>query len=251
MSYIFLQESGEVSSAEYFADIPAYALLKSIPIADPVCSKGRGMEYFHDSPSGMTYALSTAGHGGNEWTWLREDFPASMCLLPGLTTGPMEKYWVWMENIAAYGQRCEGLLKRCNLELSGWKTPHALELADLSESSKTLMGWGLMHDGVCWGFADSVRTKSEKGFSSLLPTPTAHNSKEGAYPAEYMRNTPTLAAQIGGKISPAWNEWRMGYPDNFSDCEPLEMEKFRQWEHLHGVYSVHDIKLTPQEKGLR
>jgi hypothetical protein len=44
------------------------------------------------------------------------------------------------------------------------------------------------------------------------PTPTAHNAKEGAYPSEYNRNTPTLAAQAGGALNPMWVEWLMGFP---------------------------------------
>jgi len=45
---------------------------------------------------------------------------------------------------------------------------------------------------------------------TMLPTPTAHNSKEGAYPAEFTRKTPTLATHAGGKLNPMWTEWLMG-----------------------------------------
>ena len=51
----------------------------------------------------------------------------------------------------------------------------------------------------------------------LWPTPTAHIAKEGAYPAEYTRNTPTLSARAGGKLNPQWVEWLMGFPDNHTD----------------------------------
>ena len=49
------------------------------------------------------------------------------------------------------------------------------------------------------------------------PTPTAHNAKEGAYPSEYERNTPTLSAQAGGKLNPMWVEWLMGFPLGHTD----------------------------------
>jgi len=49
------------------------------------------------------------------------------------------------------------------------------------------------------------------------PTPTAHNAKEGAYPSEYERNTPTLSAQAGGKLNPMWVEWLMGFPPGHTD----------------------------------
>ena len=53
----------------------------------------------------------------------------------------------------------------------------------------------------------------------LWHTPTAHNAKEGAYPAEYKRNTPTLAAEVGGKLNPIFVEWLMGYPTGWTDLE--------------------------------
>jgi hypothetical protein len=66
------------------------------------------------------------------------------------------------------------------------------------------------------------------------PTPTAHNAKEGAYPAEFTRNTPTLSAQAGGTLNPTWVEWLMGWPLEWTDLKPLEMDKFRSWQQQHG-----------------
>ena len=51
----------------------------------------------------------------------------------------------------------------------------------------------------------------------MWPTPTAHNAKEGAFPSEYTRNTPTLSAQAGGALNPAWVEWLMGFPIGHTD----------------------------------
>ena len=58
--------------------------------------------------------------------------------------------------------------------------------------------------------------------SGLLHTPTAHNAKETAAPSEYERNTPTLAAQAGGSLNPAWVEWLMGFPIGHTDLNSLE-----------------------------
>jgi hypothetical protein len=75
------------------------------------------------------------------------------------------------------------------------------------------------------------------------PTPTAHNSKEGGYPAEFTLNTPTLnAVAIGGPqiqrmpLNPTWVEWLMGWPLGWTDLRPLEMDKYQQWLQQHGVY---------------
>ena len=59
----------------------------------------------------------------------------------------------------------------------------------------------------------------------MWPTPTAHNAKEAAYPAEYNRRTPTLATHAGGKLNPTWVEWLMGWPLGWTDLKPLEMDK--------------------------
>jgi hypothetical protein len=56
-------------------------------------------------------------------------------------------------------------------------------------------------------------------------TPTAHNAKEGGFPAEYERNTPTLAAQAGGSLNPTWVEWLMGWPLGWTDLKPLATDK--------------------------
>lgn len=44
-----------------------------------------------------------------------------------------------------------------------------------------------------------------------------------------------LGLAIGGVPSPAWVEWLMGWPMGWTDSEPLEMARFRQWCHAHGA----------------
>jgi hypothetical protein len=66
------------------------------------------------------------------------------------------------------------------------------------------------------------------------PTPTAHNAKEGAFPAEYERNTPTLAAQAGGSLNPTWVEWLMGWPLGWTDLKPSETDKSHSALQQHG-----------------
>lgn len=65
------------------------------------------------------------------------------------------------------------------------------------------------------------------------PTPTALNAKETNAPSESMRNTPTLAAQVGGSLNPNWVEWLMGWPIGHTDLKPLEMGKFQEWQRQH------------------
>jgi hypothetical protein len=62
---------------------------------------------------------------------------------------------------------------------------------------------------------------------AMLPTPTAHNAKEGGYPSEHQRNTPTLAAVLGGKINPQYTEWMMGWPLDHTALKQSETVKSR------------------------
>ena len=63
-------------------------------------------------------------------------------------------------------------------------------------------------------------------WNHLWPTPTAHLAKEGGYPAEYTRNTPSLTAvamkseskpHSSGYLNPEWVEWLMGVPTGWTD----------------------------------
>ena len=71
----------------------------------------------------------------------------------------------------------------------------------------------------------------------LWPTPTAHISKEGGYPSEYSRNTPSLTSlatqadqkpQQSGSLNPAWVEWLMGFPIGHTDLSLSETQSFRE-----------------------
>jgi hypothetical protein len=68
------------------------------------------------------------------------------------------------------------------------------------------------------------------------PAPTAHNAKETNAPSEQNRNTPILAAQVGGKLNPTWVEWLMGWPLGWTDLKPLETDKFQQWQQQHSNF---------------
>jgi hypothetical protein len=86
---------------------------------------------------------------------------------------------------------------------------------------------------------DKLRLSGAKGSNNLAgavkawPTPTDHNAKEGAFPAEYNRKTPTLAAEAGGALNPNWVEWLMGWPLGWTDLKPLETDRFQKWLDEH------------------
>jgi hypothetical protein len=76
---------------------------------------------------------------------------------------------------------------------------------------------------------------------TMWPTPRARDWKDGAYPNEYERNTPSLATHAGGSLSPLWVEWLMGWPIGWTDCAPLGTDKFLSWQRSHGLNSEESL----------
>jgi len=88
-----------------------------------------------------------------------------------------------------------------------------------------------------------TRPKLKKSRKKEWATPTCHNAKEAAYPAEFTRKTPTLTSQAHGgqptrpmPLNPVWVEWLMGWPLGWTDLKPLETDKSRRWLHSHGNF---------------
>jgi len=72
-------------------------------------------------------------------------------------------------------------------------------------------------------------SESGGGYLPRLPTPTARDWKDtGKCPSELARHSPPLAVHAGGKLSPLWVEWLMGWPIGWTDLNPLETDKC-QW----------------------
>ena len=75
------------------------------------------------------------------------------------------------------------------------------------------------------------------------PTPTAHNAKECA--PEFHRNTPTLAAQANGgdaaqptSLNPAWVEWLMAWPNNWTSLKAIDIIDLLIWEVASGKTKI-------------
>jgi hypothetical protein len=219
-------------------------LAKLNPIPETSCSPGNETDSCQSSPSGTTYAPLMESPGEDQLMFFAGGFLARIFPRLEKTTTLTEKSQVLTGNTLDYGLRLSELWRKCGLNLSLWKTPKICELKDCTPSSKTLTAWGITQDGVCLGLGTLEQTTggTECGY---LPTPTSHNSKEGAYPAEFTRKTPTLSAQVGGKLNPTWNESRMGWPPGWTQIgengsRPLGTDKMQEWLHSHSVFSQKD-----------
>ena len=43
-----------------------------------------------------------------------------------------------------------------------------------------------------------------------------------------------LVTQVGGQLNPTWVEWLMGWPLEWTDLKPLEMDRYREWRRSYG-----------------
>jgi hypothetical protein len=68
--------------------------------------------------------------------------------------------------------------------------------------------------------------KALKKRMEAWPTPTAHMAKEMNSPSEALRDTPSLASRVGGKLNPMWVEWLMGWPLGWTDLKPSATDKY-------------------------
>jgi hypothetical protein len=174
------------------------------------------------------------------------------------------------ESDQACGPTWRGSLARFDPATSSWRTAQPSLLEDLGESSVIWPRSGMTAGGQCWELSTSAprinvtasglwRTpqaqdgmrgayKSKERLDAHLnrghqlglanqvahrhiwPTPTAHNAKEGGFPSEHNRNTPTLSAQAGGSLNPDWVEWLMNWPITWSSFNAVNQEKFQRWQ---------------------
>lgn len=242
--FIYLQEQEGEFSQIFCLDTYLLELAKSKPAQGTHSSIDRKTECYPDSQYGETYLRSTENRGEEQLTFFAADSHAKTSPTKEQTT---EQNKELMENAQGFGQSIADLSKRCSLTLSLPKTPRTLELAGLSESSKTLPVWGIMQDGVVWELATSERT-TRASASGLLPTVLATDWKGGCTAIRKDKGKQRfdqwrdyVKIKFGMTYPhPTHSELRMGWPENWTGSEPLGMDKFRQWLASHGIYSRQD-----------
>ena len=193
------------------------------PIPQAYCAPDKMTDFSRLSQFGMTFAPLTADLGEALLMSFREAFPAK-------TSPQPEREQESTESARECGAKWRGSFVKFDRDTHSWKTHQCSLLGDLEPFSETWPRWGLMRDGECWQQQMSERRTKETGFGSLpngekWSTPTAHNAKEGGFPSEHERNTPTLAAQAGGSLNPMWVEWLMGWPLGWTDLRPSATDK--------------------------
>ena len=232
------ERAGE-SSEENCSDGEPSAQLNVMPTLHQFSRNDKTMDILSRSPFGLTYAHLTESRGEDVLTWFREVSRVRTSVLRDQTTTSTDGLEDLMEKGQGYGQRWPELLTKFDPVSRSWKIPTDLLGEDLGEFSETWPRSGTMRNGCAYQRESVERPMSGRAYG-FLPTPTAHNAKEGAYPAEYTRKTPTLATHAGGKINPEWQEWLMMWPIGWTGLEPVGMDKFLEWRRLHSSNSTSD-----------
>ena len=277
MSYTYLLEQEEESSAECFSDIPASALSSGTSTPARSCLPDNETDACHASQSGTMCKLSTASLGEGVSMSCAEDFPARTLAQP-------ERAQESKEIDLECGNTWRESSVKFDLVSLSWKTHRCLWEEVLPWCSVILPKWGMMRGGELWerttralhtsenesGFwptpcANETGEKPEKLMErmkkygrtgsevhmklstkvQMWPTPTAHNAKECDAPRSAHRNEPTLTHQARGgdktlpnKLNPVWVEWLMAWPLGWTDLNALETDKFQQWLDSHGKSST-------------
>ena len=238
MSYTYLLEQGEESSAASFLDIPQSVLSRLNLIAGKSCCKGSGTESCQSFQSGMMSPPSTELRGGEKLMSSAEDSRAKTSQLLG---GGLEL----KANEAGFGQKWPESLAKYDPNSRSWRTAQCLLFEDLGESLETFPNWGMMRGGECWAQTILEQGIKGRGFG-LLGTPLArmwknrkwwNRSKPMSNLDELPATNPEMYGHLAGKqMSLTWLEHHMIFPLGWTDLVPLGIHKFQEWLRSHSEF---------------
>jgi len=163
MSYTYLLEQEEESSAECFSDIPASALSSGTSTPARSCLPDNETDACHASQSGTMCKLSTASLGEGVSMSCAEDFPAR-------TLAPLEKAQESTASALECGATWRESSVKFDLVSLSWKTHRCLWEEVLPWCSVILPKWGMMRGGELWERTTQALHTSENE-SGFWPTP--------------------------------------------------------------------------------
>ena len=228
MSYTYLQESGEESSAASFSDIPQSVLLNLNLTAEKSCSKGSGTASSQSSQSGMMSPHLMELRGEERSMSYAEDSHVK-------TSQQQEKEQGSQENEADSGQKWPESLAKYDPNTSSWRTHQCLLFEESTESLVIFPRWGMMRDGELWELPMSAHL-TEENESGFWPTPA---TKGYGHAAEGMVGN--LMKKIeAGVISKQEAEQMLSLP---------HLENHRTWRKKWGTPKAQDSRHALTDRG--
>ena len=262
MSWLFSQALVEEYSEGLSLDGEQFAQSSGKPTQQAYCAPDKMTAFSRLSRFGMTYNPLSATHGEALLMAYLAAFHAKTSQAQGGGGRELQGREVQC------GNTWRGSFTKYDPSLCLWKTHQISLLGDLELFLETWPQWGLMRGGECWEQQTLAHhTKgTESGFSQItFPTPTAsHMPSEGSImqyrklvdmgiltktEAEKMLeaslNPPRmkpwkpkleqpLETKTGGYMNPAFQEWLMGWPLEWTDLRRSEMAKSHSAQPQHG-----------------
>lgn len=266
MSWLFSQALVEDFSQANCLDGEQFVPLKLMNTPAAYCWHDRTTESLNLFQYGMTQAHSTEDLGGDVLTWCQAGFPAQISASPvqcGDAKGSTE-------NAADYGGINSESSTKSSPVMCGQRTRQNLPDRDLTKSFEHFPSEGTFAGGSLseLGIADYHMSENAFGFS--LPTPTSRDWKDTpgmgttrtdgktrldrlpmllfecvrSAGIQWKQMTDTAAQTVsvrglkvlirGRSYSPELPEWLMGWPIGWSDLQPLEMDRYQQWQSERG-----------------
>lgn len=256
MSYTYLLERGEESSAEYFSDMNLSVPWKSSPTAVKHSCNGNGMDSCHASQSGMTCEPSMGLRGVESQMLSVAASPVRTSPQPILTATDSKA------NALDSGEKWHGSFARFDHATSSWRTHQCSLFGGWEAYSETWPEWGIMRHGASWAVKKSGASNNAKEYGywpalicsgwraggsimqlrklvemEVTTEAEAQAMSGGSLRPERMDawERPSEVA-AGGRMNPAWGEWLMGWPIGWTDRTPLATDKFRLWLQKHGEH---------------
>jgi hypothetical protein len=236
MSWLYSQALVAAFSEENSWDGEPCAQLNVMPTQHKFWRKDKTMDVLSLSRFGLTCAVLTESRGAELLTWFLADSRARTSAQPERAQGSTA-------NAAGCGQSLLGSFGRYDHDSRGWKTHQHSLLGGLDEFSETWPRWGLMRNGECWEREMwEVHTNgTESGFSHPTPTTRDWKGASNGQRLDYSRWTSWLHHAVSHNHyttypNPSCSEAVMGWPTGWTELEPLEIDKFQEWQRLHSVF---------------
>jgi hypothetical protein len=235
MSWLFSQALVEEYSAGTSLAGQPGAQLSVMPTPHKFLHNGKTMESSDHSRFGLTSRVLTVDLGEAVLTSYLLAFPAR-------TSARQEKAPDSMASVAASGAKRSGSFAKLSQDGRSWKTAQCSLLEDSDESLQTWPRWGSMRNGECWErpVSGPHTIACESGFSLLTPSGcrSGKNHVGGRLDEWGGKSNPWRGTDIGKTSSPAFEEWVMGWPEQWTALTQYETAKFQEWSKLHGRHSA-------------
>ena len=260
MSWLFSRVLVEAYLGERCSDGEQSAPSNGNPIPQAYLSQDKMTKFSRLSRFGMTFKPLTDDLGVELLTLYLEDFHAKTSQLQekemDLTENGQECGKRWHGLLARYDQNTHllrtvqcSLIEDLNESLQTWPRWGSMQNGEcfqqpMSEQITNETGFGLLAETPSGNWptptvsdiytANLKSTQQSEGSMHSVtlpqavqkfPTPVARMWKDMNCPSEHRRDSLPLAAIAGGALNPTWTEWLMGWPLEWTDLKPLEMDK--------------------------